>query len=390
LLRFFVAGRTFRDTLAVMIALNDEQTMVLEMVRRFAREELAERAPEYDRSGEYPWPQLRKMGELGLLGMNTPEAWGGTGLDAVTWALVMEEIAAADPSVAVIFSVTSGLPQYMLLRFGTDEQKEKYLRPLAEGRWIGAFALTEASAGSDPKGLKSTAERVDGGYRLSGVKSWITSGGQAQLYVIMARAPEGITAFLVPAEAEGLSFGEPEEKMGLHAAHTTEVRMDGVFVPEEDRLGEEGKGLHYALAGLDSGRLGIAAQAVGIARAAFEIARDYADEREQFGRKIRAFQGVSFKLAEMATAIEASRLLVLHGAQKKQAGERFTREASMAKLMASRTAVDVTREAVQILGGNGYAVDYRVERYYRDAKITEIYEGTSEIQKIVISRELYR
>jgi len=373
-----------------MIALNDEQTMVLEMVRRFAREELAERAPEYDKTGAYPWPQLRKMGELGLLGMNTPEAWGGTGLDAVTWALVMEEIAAADPSVAVIFSVTSGLPQYMLLRFGSDEQKAKYLRPLAEGRWIGAFALTEASAGSDPKGLKSVAERVDGGYRLSGVKSWITSGGQAQLYVIMARAPEGITAFLVPAEAEGLSFGEPEEKMGLHAAHTTEVRMDGVFVPEADRLGEEGKGLHYALAGLDSGRLGIAAQAVGIARAAFEIARDYADQREQFGRKIREFQGVSFKLAEMATAIEASRLLVLNGVMKKQAGERFTREASMAKLMASRTAVDVTREAVQILGGNGYAVDYRVERYYRDAKITEIYEGTSEIQKIVIGRELYR
>lgn len=373
-----------------MIALNDEQTMVLEMVRRFAREELAQQAPEYDKRGEYPWPQLSKMGELGLLGMNTPEAWGGTGLDAVTWALVMEEIAAADPSVAVIFSVTSGLPQYMLLKFGTDEQKEKYLRPLAEGRWIGAFALTEASAGSDPKGLKSVAERVDGGYRLSGVKSWITSGGQAQLYVIMARAPEGITAFLVPAGAEGLSFGEPEEKMGLHAAHTTEVRMDGVFVPDEDRLGEEGRGLHYALAGLDSGRLGIAAQAVGIARAAFEIARDYADEREQFGRKIREFQGVSFKLAEMATAIEASRLLVLNGAMKKQAGARFTREASMAKLMASRTAVDVTREAVQILGGNGYAVDYRVERYYRDAKITEIYEGTSEIQKIVIGRELYR
>ena len=389
-MRFPAARVKNRDTLAVMIALNDEQTMVLEMVRRFAREELAERAPEYDKTGAYPWPQLRKMGELGLLGMNTPEAWGGTGLDAVTWALVMEEIAAADPSVAVIFSVTSGLPQYMLLRFGSDEQKEKYLRPLAEGRWIGAFALTEASAGSDPKGLKSTAERVDGGYRLSGVKSWITSGGQAQLYVIMARAPEGITAFLVPAEAEGLSFGEPEEKMGLHAAHTTEVRMDGVFVPEADRLGEEGKGLRYALAGLDSGRLGIAAQAVGIARAAFEIARDYADEREQFGRKIREFQGVSFKLAEMATAIEASRLLVLNGAVKKQAGERFTREASMAKLMASRTAVDVTREAVQILGGNGYAVDYRVERYYRDAKITEIYEGTSEIQKIVIGRELYR
>lgn len=347
-------------------------------------------APEYDRSGAYPWPQLRKMGELGLLGMNTPSEWGGTGLDAVTWALTLEEIAAADPSVAVIFSVTSGLPQYMLHRFGSDEQKERYLRPLAEGRWIGAFALTEASAGSDPKGLKSSAERVEGGYRLSGAKSWITSGGQAQLYVVMARAPRGISAFLVPDGAEGLSFGAPEKKMGLHAAHTTEVRMDGVFVPEEDRLGEEGKGLHYALAGLDSGRLGIAAQAVGIARAAFEIARAYADEREQFGRKIREFQGVSFKLAEMATAIEASRLLVLNAAQKKQAGERFTREASMAKLMASRTAVDVTREAVQILGGNGYAVDYRVERYYRDAKITEIYEGTSEIQKVVIARELYR
>ncbi|AEB11272.1 Butyryl-CoA dehydrogenase [Marinithermus hydrothermalis DSM 14884] len=377
-----------------MIELTPEQKLVLETVREFAKNELYPLAPEYDASGEYPWPQLRKMAELGLLGMTTPEAWGGAGLDTVTWALAMEEIAAADPSVAVILSVTSGLPQYMLLKFGTDAQKEKYLRPLAQGEWIGAFCLTEPHAGSDPASLKLRAERVDGGYVLNGVKSWITSGGQAQLYVVMARTggegARGITAFLVEKDTPGLSFGKPEEKMGLHAAHTTEVRFDEVFVPEENRLGEEGMGLKYALSGLDSGRIGIAAQAVGIARAAYEIARDYADERTQFGQKLRAFEGVSFKLADMATRIEAARLLLLNAAARKDRGLPFSKEASMAKLFASETAVEVTRQAVQILGGYGYAREYRVERYYRDAKITEIYEGTSEIQRIVISREIYR
>ncbi|MCS7058006.1 MAG: acyl-CoA dehydrogenase family protein [Meiothermus sp.] len=373
-----------------MPSLTAEQKMVLEMVRQVSREILWELAPEYDRTGSYPWPQLRKLGQLGLLGMTTPEAWGGAGLDSVTWALALEEIATADPSVAVILSVTSGLPQYMLLRYGSEGQKKKYLVPLAKGEWIGAFCLSEPHAGSDPASLKTRAQKVPGGWQLNGVKSWVTSGGQAQVYVVMARGEAGISSFIVEKGTPGLSFGPPEEKMGLHAAHTCEVRLEGVFVPEENLLGQEGRGLAQALAGLDSGRIGIAAQAVGMARAAFEIARRYADERFQFGQRLRDFQGVSFKLAEMHTRIAAARGLVLEAAAKKDRGERYTLEASTAKLFASDVAVSVTRDAVQILGGYGYHRDYRVERYYRDAKVTEIYEGTSEIQKLIIARELYR
>lgn len=370
--------------------LTPEQRLVLETARRVAEDVLWPLAPEYDRTGEYPWPQLRALAELGFLGMTTPEEWGGVGLDSVTWALVLEEIAAADPSVAVIVSVTSGLPQYLLLHYGTEKQKRRYLFPLAQGEWIGAFCLTEPESGSDAASLRTRAERVRGGYLLNGVKSWITSAGQAQLYVVMARTEKGISAFLVEKDTPGLSFGPPEEKMGLHAAQTREVRLEGVFVPEENLLGEEGKGLRYALSGLDSGRVGVAAQAVGIARAAFEIAKRYADERVQFGEKIRTFQGVGFRLADMHVRIQAAQALVLEAARKKDRKERFTLEASTAKLFASETAVDVTRWAVQILGGYGYSRAYRVERYYRDAKVTEIYEGTSEIQRLIIARELYR
>ncbi len=370
--------------------LTQEQRLVLDTVRKLAREVLWPLAPEYDREGKYPWPQLKALAEVGLLGMTTPEEWGGVGLDSVTWALALEEIAAADPSVAVIVSVTSGLPQYMLLRFGTEAQKRRYLIPLARGEWIGAFCLTEPHAGSDPKSLRTEARRVPGGYELYGVKSWITSAGQAQVYVVMARMEKGISAFLVEADARGLSFGKPEEKMGLHAAHTAEVRLEGVFVPEENLLGEEGRGLAQALAGLDSGRIGVAAQAVGIARGAFELAKAYAAEREQFGKKLKDHQAIAFKLAEMYVKIQAARELVLEAARKKDLGGRFTLEASAAKLLASEAAVEVTREAVQVLGGYGYHRDYRVERYYRDAKVTEIYEGTSEIQRLIIARELYR
>lgn len=373
-----------------MATLTSDQKLVLEMVRQVSREVLWEMAPEYDRSGEYPWPQLRQLGKLGLLGMNTPEEWGGSGFDSVTWALAMEEIAAADPSVAVLLSVTSGLPQYMLNKFGTPEQKKKYLIPLANGEWIGAFGLTEPHAGSDPAAMKLLAKKVPGGWQLDGVKAWVTSGGQAQVYTVMAKGEAGISSFIVEKGFPGLSFGKPEEKMGLHAAHSCEMVLQEVFVPEENLLGQEGRGLAQALAGLDSGRVGIAAQSVGMARAAFEIAKQYADERTQFDRRIREFQGVSFKLAEMYTKIVAARALTLAAAERKDSGAKFTLEASTAKLFASETAVSVTREAVQILGGYGYHRDYRVERYYRDAKITEIYEGTSEIQKLVIARELYR
>ncbi|MBF6594771.1 MAG: acyl-CoA dehydrogenase family protein [Thermaceae bacterium] len=373
-----------------MATLTRDQKMALDMVRQVSREVLWELAPQYDRSGEYPWPQLEQLGKLGLLGMNTPEEWGGSGFDSVTWALAMEEIAAADPSVAVLLSVTSGLPQYMLNRFGSPEQKKKYLVPLAKGDWIGAFGLTEPHAGSDPASMRLCARKVAGGWQLDGVKAWVTSGGQAQVYTVMAKGEAGISSFIVEKDFAGLSFGQPEEKMGLHAAHSCEMHFEQVFVPDENLLGQEGRGLAQALAGLDSGRVGIAAQAVGMARAASDIAKHYADERLQFGKKIREFQGVSFKLAEMYTKIVAARALTLDAAEKKDRGEKFTLEASTAKLFASDTAVNVTREAVQILGGYGYHRDYRVERYYRDAKITEIYEGTSEIQKLVIARELYR
>ncbi len=373
-----------------MAVLSTDQKMILDMVREVSREVLWPLAPEYDRSGEYPWPQLRQLAQLGLLGMTTPEEWGGVGLDSVTWALAMEEIAAADPSVAVILSVTSGLPQYMLNKFGTSEQKKKYLIPLARGEWIGAFCLTEPHAGSDPASMKLTAQKVPGGWLLEGLKNWITSGDQAQVYVVMAKGENGIHSFIVEKDTPGVSFGKPEEKMGLHAAHTTEVRFESVFVSDQNLLGQEGYGLRQALAGLDSGRIGISAQANGMSKAAFDIACQYADERVQFGQTLRHFQGVSFKLAEMHVKIAAARALTLEAAAKKDRGERYTLEASSAKLFASETAVEVTRQAVQILGGYGYHRDYRVERYYRDAKITEIYEGTSEIQKIVIARELYR
>jgi alkylation response protein AidB-like acyl-CoA dehydrogenase len=328
------------------MTLTQEQKMVLDTVRQVAKEVLYPLAPEYDRTGQYPWPQLKALGELGFLGMTT--------------------------------------------RFGTEAQKRRYLVPLAKGEWIGAFCLTEPQAGSDAKSLRAEARRVPGGFVLNGVKSWITSAGQAHLYVVMARTEKGISAFLVEKGTPGLSFGPPEEKMGLHAAHTAEVRLEEVFVPEENLLGEEGRGLTYALAGLDSGRVGVAAQAVGIARGAYEIARAYADQREQFGKKLREHQAIAFKIADMHVSLEAARALTLRAAEKKDRGERFTLEASAAKLFASRVAVEVTREAVQVLGGYGYHRDYRVERYYRDAKVTEIYEGTSEVQRLVIARELYR
>lgn len=373
-----------------LMLLSPEQKLVLHMVREVAREVLWPAAPAHDQTGEYPWPQLKQLAQLGLLGMTTPEEWGGAGLDSVTWALALEEIAAADPSVAVIVSVTGGLPQYLLAQFGSEEQKRRFLRPLAAGDWIGAFSLTEPQSGSDPASLQARAVPVSGGWLLQGRKSWVTSGGQAQLYLIMARSPQGIGSFLVPAQTPGLVAGPPERKMGLHAAHTTELELNDVFVPHAQLLGQEGRGLAQALAGLDSGRIGIAAQAVGMARAAFEIARDYAAQRQQFGRPVREFQGVSFRLADMHTQLQAARHLTLAAAACKDQGRRYTLEASTAKLFASEAAVQITRQAVQVLGGYGYHADYRVERYYRDAKITEIYEGTSEIQRLVIGREIYR
>ena len=377
----------------ISFALTDEQRLILGHVRDYCREQVAPLAAASDRTGDFPWTQLRGLAELGLLGATVPERWGGAALDSVTYALCLEEIAAADPSVAVIVSVQNGLPEQMLLRYGTDELRHRYLIPLARGEKLGAFCLTEAGAGSDPASLRLKATRDGDHWLLSGQKAWITSGGQADVYLVMARTggpgARGVSCFVVENGAPGLSFGKPEEKMGLHAAHTTTVSFDDVRVPHDHMVGVEGEGLIVALASLDAGRVGIAMQALGIARAAFEHAARYALVREQFGKKLSEFEGVSFKIAEMAARIESTRLVALKAAWLKDQGQRYTREAAIAKLLASDAAVAVTRDAIQIFGGNGYSRDYPVERLYRDAKITEIYEGTTEIQKLVISRSIF-
>ncbi|AKH15873.1 acyl-CoA dehydrogenase [Deinococcus soli (ex Cha et al. 2016)] len=374
-------------------ALSSDQRLIVEHVRDYARAEIAPLAAQFDRSGDYPREQLRGLADLGLMGATVPEAWGGAGLDSVTYALCLEEVAAADASVAVIVSVQNGLPEQMILRYGTDAQRDRYLRPLAEGRHIGAFCLTESGAGSDAASLRLQATRDGDDWVLNGTKAWITSGGQADTYLVMARTggsgARGVSCFIVENGTPGLSFGKPEEKLGLHASHTTTVTFDGVRVPHANMVGEEGQGLIIALASLDAGRIGIAMQALGIARAAMEHATRYAAEREQFGKPLREFEGVSFKIARMAARIESARLVALKAAWLKDQGRPYGKEASIAKLLASEAAVDVTRDAIQIFGGNGYSREYPVERLYRDAKVTEIYEGTSEIQQLVISRAVF-
>jgi alkylation response protein AidB-like acyl-CoA dehydrogenase len=376
-------------------ALSEDLLMMQRTVRDFAQKEIAPVAAELDRYPRFPWPTLRKMGELGLLGITTPERYGGLGLGTLDYVVMLEEISAADASHGTIMSVTSGLPQTMLAQYGTDAQKERYLPKLASGEWIGAFCLSEPHAGSDAAAITTRARKVEGGYELSGTKAWITSGGEAQVYLVMAKTepsagPRGVSCFVVEKGTPGMHFGKPEEKLGQHAATTTSVIFDGCFVPDEALVGPKGQGLVIALESLDGGRIGIAAQAVGIARAALEAALAYAGERRAFGKPIREHQGVAFKLADMATRVDAARLLTQRAAWLKDHGYRVTQEASMAKLFASETASFVTHGALQVLGGYGYSKDYPVERYFRDARVTEIYEGTSEIQRIVIARQLYR
>ena len=364
-------------------------------VRDFAQREVATVAAELDRHPVFPWKTLHKMGELGLLGIMTPEAYGGAGLDTLSFVVLLEEISAADAAHGTIMSVTNGLPQGMILAYGSDAQKEKYLPKLASGEYIGAFCLSEPHCGSDAVAMKTKATKTDGGYTLSGTKAWTTSGGEAQVYLVMAKTEpgagaRGVSCFIVEKGAQGMFFGKPEEKLGQHAAITTTVSFDDCFVPDCQLLGKEGQGFVYAMASLDGGRIGIAAQAVGIARAALEAALDYADERRAFGQPIRDFQGISFKLADMATQLEAARLLTYRAAWLKDKGYRVTQDASMAKLFASEAASEITHAALQVFGGYGYSKDYPVERYFRDARVTEIYEGTSEIQRTVIARQLYR
>ena len=376
-------------------ALPDDLLLMQRSVREFARSEIATIAAELDREGRFPWETLGKMGELGLLGVLTPEEYGGAGLDALAYVMLLEEISAADASHGTIMAVTNGLPQAMLLAYGSDEQKQRYLPRLASGEWIGAFCLSEPHCGSDAVAMTTRAEKTSDGYLLSGTKAWITSGGEAQLYLVMAKTDprggaRGVSCFLVEKGTPGMEFGLPEEKLGQHAAITTTVTFDECEVPFESLLGTEGQGFILAMSSLDGGRIGIAAQAIGIARAALEAALEYGAERQAFGQAIREFQGVQFKLSDMATRLEAARLLTQRAAWLKDKGYRVTREASMAKLFASETANFVTDAAVQIFGGYGYSKEYPVERYFRDARVTEIYEGTSEIQRVVIGRQLYR
>lgn len=384
---------TLNADTGMAFAPSSDQRLIVQTVRDYARTQIAPKAAEHDRSGAFPVAQLRGLAGLGLMGATLPERWDGAGLDSVTYALCLEEIAAADASVAVIVSVQNGLPEQMILNYGTDAQRDTYLRPLARGEHLGAFCLTESDAGSDAASLRLKATRDGDDWILNGTKAWITSGGQADTYLVMARTgasgARGVSCFIVPKDTPGLSFGQPEEKLGLHASHTTTVTFEDVRVPQEQMVGDEGQGLIIALASLDSGRIGIAMQAIGIARSAMEHSARYAAQREQFGRKLREFEGVSFKIARMAARIEAARLVALKAAWLKDQGQPFGKEASIAKLLASEAAVDVTRDAIQIFGGNGYSREYPVERLYRDAKVTEIYEGTSEIQQLVISRAVF-
>lgn len=372
--------------------LTDVQREIVRTAREFAQGELAPQVEERDRSGEFSREAIDALGRLGFLGMLIPEEWGGSGLDTVTYLLALEEIARVDPALAVSMSVHNSLPTQILLAHGSDDLKGRYLRPMAEGRMLGAFALSEAHAGSDPAALSCRAERRGEAWILNGAKAWVTNGGTADLVVAMARSggpgSSGISTFAIEPSWEGYEIGKEERKMGLRSSNTTEIVFRDLEVPAANLVGEEGMGLRYALGSLEHGRLGIAAQALGIASACLDLALDYARERRAFGHAIAEFQGLRFMLADLAAQIEAARALTYAAAAKKDRGEHARKEVAMAKLLASKAAMDAGVKAVQVYGGYGYMKDYPVERYFRDAKVTEIYEGTSEIQRLVIASEL--
>src|SRR5919202_985395 len=366
--------------------LSKEQQEVKDRAADFADREVAPYAAEWDREARFPGEVFEKLAEAGFMGLCVPEEYGGGGTDFLSYVLLIEEISRADAGVGVTLAVHTSAGTLPILIYGTEEQKARWVPALARGEKIGCFALTEPSAGSDTAAIEARAERVDGGYRLSGHKQWVTNGRAAGAMVVFARVPEGVTAFVVGMDKAGISFGKHAEKMGLLSATTDDVLLDDVFVPVENRLGEEGKGLKVALGALDGGRIGIAAQAVGVAEAAFRYAARYASERTTFGKPIAEHQTIAFKLAEMQTRIRAARLLTYEAAWMKDLGMRHGEAGARAKLFASVVANEVAYEAVQVLGGQGYMKDHPVERYYRDARVTEIYEGTSEIQRLVISR----
>ncbi len=380
-----------------LIPLTEEQRAIQQAARDFAHAELAPHSERWDRESFFDRSIVGKLGALGFLGMLIPEAYDGLGLDTCTYLVALEEVAAVDASVAVLMSVHNSLPTQMLLRCGSEAQKQRYLKPMARGEWLGAFALSEPDAGSDAASLRTQAVRDGDHYVLSGVKAWVSAGGHADVILAMARTDtpndrkgaRGISTFIVTPDMPGFSVGKKEDKMGLRGSETTQLVFDELRVPAANLLGQEGMGFVYAMQSLDNGRLGIAAQSIGIARAALEHSVRYAAERKQFGKAIKEFQAIQFKLADMSTRVAASRALLYAAAAAKDRGQPITQFGSMSKLMASETAMWVTTQAIQIFGGYGYVKDYPVERLFRDAKVTEIYEGTSEIQRIVIARELY-
>ncbi|WP_316796625.1 acyl-CoA dehydrogenase [Pedobacter agri] len=375
--------------------LSEEQLMIQQAARDFAQQELKPGVIERDEHQKFPAEQVKKLGELGFLGMMVNEKYNGSGLDAISYVLVMEELSKIDASASVVVSVNNSLVCYGLEAYASEEQKEKYLKPLASGEKIGAFCLSEPEAGSDATSQRTTAEDKGDYYLLNGTKNWITNGSSASTYLVIAQThPElrhkGINAFIVEKGMEGFTIGPKENKLGIRGSDTHSLMFNDVKVPKENRIGEDGFGFKFAMKTLEGGRIGIAAQALGIAQGAFELATQYAKERKSFGKPISEHQAIAFKLADMATQIEAARLLVYKAAWLKDQGLPYTQAGSMAKLFASKVAMDITIEAVQVHGGYGFVKEYHVERLMRDAKITQIYEGTSEIQKMVISREVIR
>lgn len=372
---------------------NTEQKDMLRLVETFAREVIAPRAAEIDEKDEFPRDIVKKMGELGLMGLPIPEEWGGVGADFISYITAIEEVSYASAAVGVILAVHTSVGSFPILYFGSEAQKQKYLPKLASGEYLGAFALTEANAGSDASSIKTRAKKQGHYYVLNGSKLFITNGGQADVYCVFAvtnagKGNRGITAFLVDKDTPGFRIGKKEKKMGLNGSSTCELLFEDAKVPVENRLGNDGEGFSIAMRLLDGGRIGIAAQALGIARAAFDAANEYVRNRKQFGQSLFQFQGLQFMLSEMATKVEAAKWLVYHAAYLKNKNAECSKEASMAKLFASDTAMQVATDAVQLHGGYGYIKEFPVERYMRDAKITQIYEGTNQIQRIVIARNL--
>ena len=375
------------------LQLTEEHEMIRQAARDFAQSELLPGVIERDEQQRFPVEEIKKLGELGFMGMMVSPEYGGGGMDTISYVLAMEELSKVDASASVVVSVNNSLVCWGLEKFGSEEQKQKYLVPLAKGEKIGAFCLSEPEAGSDATSQRTTAIDKGDHYLLNGNKNWITNGNSASVYLVMAQTDvelghKGINCLIVEKGMEGFTVGKKEDKMGIRGSDTHSLMFQDVRVPKENRLGEEGFGFKFAMKVLSGGRIGIAAQALGIASGAYELALKYSKERKAFGKEIHKHQEIAFKLADMATEVEAARMLCLKAAWLKDQGKSFDKESAMAKLYASRVANDIAREAVQVHGGYGYVKEYHVERLMRDAKITEIYEGTTEIQKIVISRML--